>query len=109
MTWLVENCWSIILEDIGISGLVVGYAFAIDVTRVRFPADAVCVFCDGGLVGIASHLTQDHILLWSWRGQMWHQFYDNGLPELTGPLDQGKPIVLSYCSKMSIAMPCTNA
>jgi hypothetical protein len=98
-----------ILEDIGISGLVVEYIVAIDVTRVWFPADAICIFCDGGLVGIAGRPTQDHILLWSWRGQVWHQFYDNGLPELTGPPDQGKAIVFSYCSKRSFATPWTNA
>ena len=98
-----------ILEDIGISGLVVEYTFAIDETRLRLPANAICVFCDGGLSGTAGQPKQDHILLWSWRGQMWHQFYDNGLPELTGPLDQGRAIVLSYLSKMSFATPCTNA
>jgi len=38
-------------------------------------------------------------LLWSWRGQVWHQLYDNGLPELIGPLDQSKAIVLSYCRR----------
>jgi hypothetical protein len=47
-------------------------------------------------------------LLWSWRGQVWHQFYDDGLPELTGPLDQGRAIALSYCSKMLFGTPCTN-
>jgi hypothetical protein len=86
-------------RDIGISGLVVEYIVAIDVTRVRFPADAICIFCDGGLAGIAGQPTQDHILLWSWRGQMWHQLYDNGLPELIGPLDQSKATVLSYCRR----------
>jgi hypothetical protein len=70
-----------ILEDIGISGLVVKYIVADVLTRDWFPADAFCVFCDCGLVGIAGQPTQDHILLWSWRGQMWHQFYDHGLPE----------------------------
>ena len=63
------------------SVMVVKYIVAIDVIRVRCPADAICVFCDCGLVGIAGQPTQDHILLWSWRGQMWHQFYDHGLPE----------------------------
>ena len=95
-----------ILEDIGISGLVVDYTVAVDVSRARFPADA---FCDCGLVGVAGQPTQDHILVWSWRGQVWHQFYDNGLPELTGPLDQGKAIVLSHCSKMAFATPFANA
>jgi hypothetical protein len=98
-----------ILEDIGTSGLVVEYIFAIGVTRAWFPADAFCVFCDCGPVGIASQPTQDHILQWSWQGQVWHQFYDNGLPELTGPFNQGKATVLSYSSKMSFATPCTNA
>jgi hypothetical protein len=28
---------------------------------------------------------------------------------LTGPLDQGKATVLSYCSKMPFATPCTTA
>jgi hypothetical protein len=73
--------------------LVVEYTVAIDVNRVRVPADAFCVFCDCGLVGIASQPAQDHILLWSWIGQVWHQFYEDGLPDLTGPLDQGKATV----------------
>jgi hypothetical protein len=98
-----------ILEDIGISGPVVEYIVAIDVTRARFPADAFCVFCDAGRVGIAGQPTQDHILLWSWRRQLWHPFYDNGWPELISPLYQGKAIVLSHCSKMLIATPRTNA
>jgi hypothetical protein len=98
-----------ILEDIGISGLVVEHFVAIDVNRARFPADEFCVFCVCGLVGIASQPTQDHILLWSWRQQMWHQFYDNGLPALTGPFDRGKANVLFYVSKMSFVTPRTNA
>ena len=39
---LPESIW-IIDIDIGISGLVVEYIVAIDVTRVRFPADALFV------------------------------------------------------------------
>ena len=33
----------------GISGLVVEYIVAIDVTRVRFPADAICHLSSGGI------------------------------------------------------------
>jgi hypothetical protein len=111
MLWL---SWSniagaFIFDDIGISGLVVGYIGAIDVTWVCSPADAICVFCDGELREIASQPAQDHILLWSWRAQVWHQFYDNGLPEFTGPLNKGNAIVSSHFSKMSFATPCTNA
>jgi hypothetical protein len=35
---------SFVCDRQGISGLVVEYIVAIDVTRVRFPADASCVF-----------------------------------------------------------------
>jgi hypothetical protein len=94
---------ALILEDIGISGPVVECIVAIDVSRGWIQADAFCVFCDCGLVGIAGQLMQDHMLPWTWRKQLWHQFYDHGLPELAGPLDQGRAIVLSYCFKMSFA------
>jgi hypothetical protein len=88
---------------------VVEYIVAIDVTRVRFPAGAFFVFAIVGSLELMGQPTQDHILLWGWPGRVWHQFYDNGLPELTGPLDRGKAIVLSNCSKMSFATPCKNA
>jgi hypothetical protein len=111
MLWF---CWSdiagaFILRDIGINGLVVDPIVAIDVTRVWFPADAICVFCDCGLDGVMGQPTQDHILLWSWRGQMWQQFLWQRPSWINWPLDQGKATVLSHRSEMSFAMPYTNA
>ena len=42
LSWLVRvDCVQKSLRSVGISGLVVEYIVAIDVTRVRFPADAL--------------------------------------------------------------------